>query len=229
MATTAVKKGFTLVELLIAMTIMLVLLVLAGTAYQLYQQVWQRDLSKIDTTFSQFRHTELMLDAVQAILPVAVTDNGKSAFYFLGREEGFTAVTYSPIYQVGFPAVIRIFREETAQGKYQLVYEEASLQHVVLKDAAQNLPFSFRKIISTDLEALSFSYYGWPSLNSRMEAISDLRLNTDIKRQWFSGYDALERQMHPEKVKITLNDFALEFAIADRTRVNTLFTDGEAI
>src|SRR5690606_13077202 len=92
------RKGFTLVELLIAMAIMLTMLVLSGAAYQLYTETWKRDLSRIDNTFAQFRYFELALDAMQAILPLAVTDSGARAYYFLGREEGFTAVTYAPVY-----------------------------------------------------------------------------------------------------------------------------------
>src|SRR5690606_5510364 len=129
--------------------------------YQLYTETWKRDLSRIDNTFAQFRYFELALDAMQAILPLAVTDSGARAYYFLGREEGFTAVTYAPVYHIGFPAVIRVFREQNDNGSFRLVYEEASLQHTVLKDAGQNLPFSYRQVVADNLTALTFSYYGW--------------------------------------------------------------------
>ncbi|MBV2127788.1 type II secretion system protein [Arsukibacterium indicum] len=214
------KRGFTLVELLIAMSIMLGMLVLAATAYQLYTDSWRRDLSNIERAYQNYRNNELLLDAMQAILPMAVTDQGNRAFYFLGREEGFTAVTYSPIFNIGYPAVIRVFREANADGTFQLVYEEASLQHTVLKSADQTLPFNKRRIISTDLSELSFSYYGWESIEVRMAAMANIDVSLTAQAQWFDEYDALRRRLHPQKIKIVMADFTLEFAVADRSRLN---------
>ena len=214
------KRGFTLVELLIAMSIMLAMLVLTATAYQLYTDSWQRDLSKIERSYQNFRYNELLLDAMQAILPLAVTDQGSRAYYFLGREEGFTAVTYSPIFQSGYPAVIRVFRETNDDGSHSLVYEEASLQYVVLKSADQTLPFSRRQVILNDLSALSFSYFGWKDLDLKMAAMGDINVSLTEKPQWFEEYDALSRRLHPQTIKIVIADFALEFAIPDRSRLN---------
>ncbi|MEH8015828.1 prepilin-type N-terminal cleavage/methylation domain-containing protein [Rheinheimera muenzenbergensis] len=223
------KKGFTLVELLIAMAIMMVMLVLSATAYQLYTATWQRDLSKLETSYQQFRYSELLLDAMQAILPLAVTDNGMHAYYFLGRAEGFTAVTYAPIYHTGFPAVVRVFREQNENGRYRLVYEEATLQHTVLKEASQTLPFNYRQIVAEDIPSLTFSYFGWESLTARVASQNDFTTGIDKVPQWYNEYDALSRKLHPEKIKIKLDDFALEFTIADRSRINALFANEEAI
>lgn len=221
------KRGFTLVELLIAMSIMLAMLVLAGTAYQLYTASWQRDLSKIQQSYQDFRYTELLLDAMQGILPLAVTDDGRQAYYFLGREEGFTAVSYSPIFNSGYPAVIRVFREANASGGYRLVYEEASLQHVVLRSAAQNLPFSFRKIIYNEINDLTFSYFGWKDIVTRMNAYGDVDVSVDSAPTWSEQYDALNRGLHPEKIRIQLGEFMLEFAVPDRSRLNILREEAE--
>lgn len=217
------KKGFTLVELLIAMAIMLTMLVLSGTAYQLYTETWKRDLSRIDSTFEQFRYSELLLDAMQAILPLAVTDSGMRAYYFLGREEGFTAVTYAPIYHTGYPAVIRVFREQNETGSYRLVYEEASLQHTVLKDAAQILPFSYRQVVADNLTALTFNYYGWDDINSRTNSAEAFSGDFGKLPQWHVKFDAFKRRIHPEKIKVTMADFSFEYTIANRDRVNASF------
>lgn len=213
------KRGFTLVELLIAMSIMLAMLVLAATAYQLYTDSWQRDLSKIEQTYQNFRYNELLLDAMQAALPLAVTDQGSLAYYFLGREEGFTAVTYSPIFSIGYPAVIRVFREVNDSGNYRLVYEEASLQHTLLKSAGQPLPFNKRKVIYSDLSSLEFSYYGWQDSTARMASFDEFNVNVDTSPRWFSEYDALSRRLHPQKIKIVMSGFTLEFTIPDRSRL----------
>lgn len=212
------KRGFTLVELLIAMSIMLSMLVLASVAYQSYTKSWQRDLSKIEQSYQDFRYNELFIDAVQSIFPLAVTDEDRS-FYFLGREEGFTAVTYSPIFATGFPAVIRVFRELNDEGNYRLVYEEASLQHIVLKSPQQVLPFNKRKIIYSNISDLKFSYYGWKNNSSKMASLSADLVNAG-RGSWFSEYDGIKRRLHPDKVKIQIGDFSVGFTMPDRSRLN---------
>ncbi|HEY9041989.1 MAG TPA: prepilin-type N-terminal cleavage/methylation domain-containing protein [Rheinheimera sp.] len=224
-ASGVLKNGFTLVELLIAMTIMLTMLVLSGTAYQLYTDTWRRDLSRIDEAFQQFHYSDLLLDAMQAILPLSVSDKGLNAYYFLGREEGFTAVTYAPIYNIGYPAVIRVFREQNEIGSYRLVYEEASLQHTVLKDADQELPFSYRQIIADNLSDLSFSYYGWENLDVRVASQDEFNAQVSAAPRWYSEFDSLNRHLHPEQIKIAFGDFVLQFTIPDRSRVNALYAE----
>ncbi|WP_019674717.1 PilW family protein [Arsukibacterium perlucidum] len=226
-ATNFLKRGFTMVELLIAMSIMLTMLVLTATAYQLYTNSWQRDLSKIEQSYQDFRYNELLLDAMQAILPLAVTDQGSQAYYFLGREEGFTAVTYAPIFNLGYPAVIRVFRETNDDGSYRLVYEEASLQHTVLKSSEQTLPFTYRKIINENISDLSFSYFGWKDITARIASQTDMDNGDGSTPQWFDEYDALNRRLHPQKVKVVMAGFTLEFAVPDRSRINISPEDAE--
>ncbi len=140
-----IKHGFTLIELLLAISIMTGVLILAGTAYQLYTSTWRRDLAGIDNAFASFKQNALWVDAVKAIIPLSLQsaqDSDTWGFYFLGRTEGFTAVTSSPLFNVGYPAVIRVFREQKNDGRYQLVYEEASMRGMVLVSADQQLSFS---------------------------------------------------------------------------------------
>jgi prepilin-type N-terminal cleavage/methylation domain-containing protein len=216
------KAGFTLIELLIAMSIMLGVLMLTATAYQLYTDSWKRDLSRVEQRYQSFRTTELLLDAMQAILPLTVTNDGLRAYYFLGREEGFTAVTYAPIFNVGHPAVMRVFRELNDNGQYRLVYEEASLQNTVLKQANQVLPFNYRVIIADGLPAVSFAYFGWASISSQMSAAGDVDIAIKSAPRWFNEFDGLTRQLHPEKVQIQLGEFSLLFTVPNRNRVNAL-------
>jgi type II secretory pathway component PulJ len=213
-----IKSGFSLVELLLALSIMFAVLVLAATAYQLYTSSWKRDLSKIEQSYQRLRFNELMLDALQGIIPQAVTEsseNSKIGFYFLGREEGFTAVSASPIYHAQAPAVIRIFREQNENGSLRLVYEEASLAQQPLIYATQELPFSYRKILLDNLTSLEFSYYGWLDRQARVDSMADV--SSEIKKGWFTDYDGLVRQFHPEQIRIEINGFQMTVAVPNRT------------
>ncbi|MBU0912812.1 MAG: hypothetical protein KKF22_09770 [Gammaproteobacteria bacterium] len=216
-----IKSGFSLVELLLALSIMFAVLVLAATAYQLYTSSWKRDLSKIEQSYQRLRFNELMLDALQGIIPQSVTEasgSNKIGFYFLGREEGFTAVSASPIYNVQAPAVIRIFREQNENGSLRLVYEEASLAQQPLIYSTQELPFSYRKILLDNLTSLEFSYYGWLNRQARVDAMADIAdIATEIQKGWFTEYDGLVRQFHPEQIRIEINGFQMIIAVPNRT------------
>ncbi len=226
------RTGFTLIELLMALAIMSAVLVLAATAYQMYTDTWRRDLSKIETTFEQFQHQDLMLDAIQAIIPVSVTNGQKEGvgwgFYFLGREQGFTAVTAAPIFSSGYPAVMRLFSEPMPDGGFQLVYEEASLNGMVLKRSDQILPFKHRLIIRSSLPRVEFRFFGWPSLDAKMAAISEAEIDaTSGMPQWFENYDGLVRNYQPDKIEMVLGSELLTINLPNRTVLGLKRGNGE--
>jgi len=218
------KSGFTLMELLMSLAIMSAVLVLAATAYQMYTDTWRRDLSKIEKSFHQFQLQDLTLNALQAVIPLSVLkeENPGSGwgFYFLGRSEGMTAVTAAPIFSNGYPAVIRLFSEATADGKYQLVYEEAALKDMVLKFAGQTLPFTRRIIIRDGVDQIRFRYFGWPSLSAKLS--SNAEETFDMAKdgtQWFDDYDGLSRSYQPDKIEIQFNN---EFILVELPVRSTL-------
>ena len=223
-------RGFTLVELLLAVSIMLTVLVMAGTAYQLYTRVWTKDLSKIEQTFSEFRHMSLFVNACHAVIPLSVrksaTEVNRWGFYFLGREEGFTAITSSPIFSTGYPAVIRVFRENKEDGGQRLVYEEASMRGMVLNYADQPLNFSFRQTILETTDAINFSYFGWESLDAKMNSSSEFaNPGEQATQRWFADYDGMVRGFQPDIIKIEMgnNEFLLQ--LPNRTALGLKRTD----
>ncbi len=224
------RSGFTLVELLLAVSIMLTVLVMAGTAYQMYTRVWTRDLSKIEETFAEFRQIPLFVNACQAIIPLSLrkssSENNSWGFYFLGRDEGFTAVTSSPIFSTGYPAVVRVFRENTENGGHRLVYEEASMRGMVLNFADQSLNFNFRQIVLTTTENIQFSYFGWASLDVKMNSTSEFNLQgQSAGPAWFSEYDGMARGYQPDMVKIQIGANELLFELPNRTALGLKRTD----
>jgi prepilin-type N-terminal cleavage/methylation domain-containing protein len=212
------QRAFTLIELLLAMSIMFMLLVLTATAFQLYSNYGQRSLSAIERSFQQFRHRELLLTSLQSTIPYAVTQKQLFGFYFLGRENGFTAVTANPVFDVDYPAVIRVFRERTQEGKFNLVYEEASLRGMTLLEADQNLPFNQRLVLLKDLQQINFSYFGWRDSSQKSQAtdVEQLVFGPGPEKQWFGEYDGIQAQVHPEKIQLQLGTELLTVPVATR-------------
>jgi prepilin-type N-terminal cleavage/methylation domain-containing protein len=209
------KSGFTLIELLVAMGVLLLLLAFSMFGYQLFSQQWRKENHDISNAYNLYRSYDLFSNSMHGVIPYLVTDRKNRGFYFLGRIDGFTAVTQTPMLSPGAPAVIRIFSEKTAAGLYKLVYEEASLKTLPLIELEQTLPFGQRVILFEGLKKLSFQYYravlGAPELNDQGDVIK--------KYEWVTAHDGFITKAHPVKIEIDIDGFNWRFIVPDRSGI----------
>lgn len=211
------QRGFTLVELLIATSIMLMMLGMAMFGYQLYDKQWRKEKDNVSLAYEQLKTFDLFNSALHGIIPYLVNQKDKAGFYFLGKKDGFTAITGSPIVNVGYPAVIRIFTETDTKGQYRLVYEEASLKDTWLVGPAQRLKFSERIVVLQDIKDIEFQYFAVPDVNTPVEM--DENDQVIDRRQWLNAHDGLTAFTHPEKVQINVAGFPIYANIASRAQV----------
>ncbi len=205
------QRGFTLIEMLISATLLMIVMGTAMYGYQLYIQYWHKEEAQQSIQFDSYRNSDLFYTALRGIVPYAVQRNQVYAFYFLGRDDGFTAVTQSPIFNPGALAVIRVFRESLRQGGFQLVYEEASLRNILLMDAEQELPFSHRLVITKKLPQLSFQYQ--QTSHEVNDAFPDQLVRV---RKWLPEFDGLLLGTHPTKIQLTINSLMIDIEVSDR-------------
>jgi len=199
------SRGFTLVELLIAMAILGMVVGLASYGYSLYTRHWEGRVGHFDRAQAQYQRLDLAIAALENTLPYVVRDaRGRPGFYFLGREEGLTLVTLSPVFTPGDLAVIRLFREPAGDGRWRLVYEEAPLGDTRLRRAEQTLPFRHRMVVLDGLPALSFAFYGWRSVQARLEAADSPELG--LGPEWSAEYDGLALEQHPQRIALRIAD-----------------------
>lgn len=214
------NKGFTLVELLITMAIMALIMAIAGFNYNQYSQFWHKRLGNFDQQQAQMRGKLQLRDALNAMAPYIVKNsNGDWVYYFLGREEGLTFISYAPIFaQEGGTSVVRVFREPQQDGNFRLIYEEAPLSPVSLMRVDQVLNFKYRLVIADDLPEINFSYYGWPNVESKY-----IKENSSIvSATWSNSYDGAETKLQPDKVKIESSyvNFNIDVPPGDKTLLN---------
>jgi len=211
------QQGFTLIELLIATSIMLMMLGMAMFGYQLYDKQWRKEKDNVSIAFTQLKTFDLFNSALHGIVPYLVNEKEKVGFYFLGKPDGFTAITTSPIVNTGYPAVIRIFTELDSVGQYRLVYEEASLKDTWLVGANQRLNFSERLIVLRDIKEIEFQYFAIPNVNDPVEMDENDQIVD--RRKWLDAHDGLTAFTHPEKVQINIAGFPIYASIASRAEV----------
>lgn len=203
------RRGFSLLEMLVAIIVLSIVIGTSTFAYSLFVREWDGHLGRFDEAQAQYQRLEWLATALEDTLPYTVRDEqDQLGFYFLGRDEGLTLVTMSPIFVVGKPALIRVFRESDEDGTWKLVYEEAPFADTLLARADQRLEFRHRLVIASDLPRPVFRYFGWANAGSRLtaeEAFAE-------QRSWFDEYDGLVRRFHPEKIELQIGD---EIAVFD--------------
>lgn len=210
--------GFTLIELLISITILSMLIGLASYAFSLFSRHWSPQRDSAEASIKQLQRIDLLGTALKDSLPWIVrADNDRIGFYFLGRDEGLTIVTASPIFTPGVTAVIRVFREPDGPARWKLVYEEAPLEGITLVSANQILPFKHRMVVVDGLRSLSFRYFGWRSLEERLKAgDGDLPAGFLGRPAWYREFDGLSRAVQPSRLAITLDEGEVVIEVPDR-------------
>ena len=219
MGTPRVLRGFSLLEMLVAMAVLSLVIGIGTYAYALFIRQWDGHLGRFEAAQSNYQRLEWLAAALEDTLPYVVRDNrGRPGFYFLGRDEGLTLVTQSPIFAVGEPALIRVFREPETGGAWRLVYEEAPFAGNLLAREDQRLAFRHRLVIARDLPMPVFRYFGWADWSSRVTVAESLA----DERSWFGEYDGMQRRYHPEKIELRLGGNATVFEVP--ARVDVLMT-----
>ena len=158
----------------------------------------------------------MVSSALHSIVPLEVKDKKEQrGFYFLGRGEGFTAITTSGVLNVGRLSVIRLLKERQADGLFSLYYEEAALNNYPLVYSEQEHNFNFRLLVLENLPELEFSYYGWASYKAYQDFNSEIVLQKNII--WQADFDGMNIRMQPERVSIRLGSTTWFIDFAQRT------------
>lgn len=209
------NRGMTLIELLVSISLFVFVIGLSSLAFALFTDASRRELSEFEQSLSMYRVRDTFTHSLSTITPYAVKSERSIGYYFLGREEGFTALVINPMFDTDMPAVVRVFKEHSdSAGLFRLVYEEASLRETQLTDADQQLTFSNRVVIQDNLKLLNFEYFGWPDKRLKNDPIDNILMIQN--RKWMRETDGLKVGLHPQKVKIQLDDMVLVFDVFER-------------
>ncbi len=196
------QRGFTLVELMIALVILVGLLFTANFSYSLYSRYWSGRLGEFDQSMFYYQGLLQVKNTVDSAVPYVVKNDTEGySFYFLGRDEGFTLVSAAPIFAptVNDASVVRIFREQVGN-TYQLVYEEAPLLDGLLIHLNQQLAFKYRTVLMRTDQPITFEYFGWAQREHKF-----VQQNFPAAQpSWSSQYDGAVTRLQPEKIAMTI-------------------------
>ncbi|MGL1957061.1 MAG: type II secretion system GspH family protein [Colwellia sp.] len=197
---TSFKNGFTLIELMISISILTLLLFIGAYSYSLMSERWNKELGKFSSTAKTAKHLELLQHLVEGVQPyVVVDDQKKPSLFFIGNKTSLLAVSRAGLFSDEFPEIFRLTTVEKENGKVDFIYQSASTKNILLTGTNQEIIFDKKLILFSNLDQVMFRYYGWSHLYIKNAIDKSVK-----KPQWFERYSGIDNQLIPEKYIITL-------------------------
>lgn len=194
------RKGFTLIEMLVSLVILSSVMVLSSEAYRFFVvQLNQRQDSFV-TEFEQFKRLKWLQHQIAATEMYYVTAfDGTKKLFFSGNEQALMWVSATSVAKPGMGAISGLVINDG-----QLQYCETSLENILLikvNMSQQDLCKSFVLPIVPASE-LSLQYYGWSDLNAQLS--QDALAGSANVASWQSKYNGHETGTLPSVIRMTL-------------------------
>jgi prepilin-type N-terminal cleavage/methylation domain-containing protein len=194
------NKGFTLIELMISISILSLLLFTGSYSYSLMSERWNKELGQFASSAKNYKHLELVQRLLEGVQPYVVVDNKKKpSFFFIGDNNSLLAVSRSGIFSGEYPEIFRLSTINKTNGKVDLIYQSASTESILLKGTEQSINFTHQLVLFSNLDNIQFNYYGWSHLYEK-NAVD----KKNKKAQWFERFSGIDNQIMPEKYSVTL-------------------------
>ncbi|QIR15145.1 PilW family protein [Shewanella aestuarii] len=224
-----IDRGFSLVELLVALTIMSLTVLIGSYAYSTFSNKWGQDLGRFNQSFYKAKQNALMPRLMRGIFPYVVENTtGNARIYFEGNSDGFVGVVQNAMFDVSTPAVVRFSVNQDPNFSYSLTYEEWLMYREVFISLEQDFDFTHQFIVLDGYSDIQFEYFGWYSNEVKAREISAPIGEKD--RGWYRNYNSLEKGLLPEKIKVILSNgdkkTHWEFALVDQHPKWLLWNDG---
>lgn len=203
----AVKaKGFSLVELMIATTLLSVVMFTGYYSYSLYTQSWKK---RVNYYWSENRDgiaLESLVTAIEASIPYLVNNKSiKANILFEGNAEEVVFVSANPIFSRG-SAVVRLYLNDSEFGK-QLIYSEFNLDNKPIIEYPLS-EFDWKEVVLfNQVEEFRLAYLGYTNYQKALDAYAaeELSGSQSMTMEWQSVYSVERHRIMPEKVNFYIN------------------------
>ncbi|WP_076410995.1 type II secretion system protein J [Shewanella sp. UCD-KL12] len=192
------SKGFTLVELLISMTILSMIMLLGSWSFSLFTTNWEGRLGHFSKNVSQTKDYILMNDIVSSIIPYVYRVSNNPRYYFKSTPTEMYAVTQSSIFHPKSAVAFKFTVEDFEDGSKYLLYQEAELGVIT---QGQEINYSHEKILIAKADDIQFKVFGWKDIQQKM-ASEDPMTNSGARPLWRDSYDAEKSNYMPLSIAI---------------------------
>ena len=194
------KKGFSLVELLVSITLLSMMIFIATFGYQQFSRYWDRDLGSYDFKFAQLKGLNILSRTLTDVKPYVVLDeNGEPYFYFEGGVSVIRSVRANSVSNPNVPASfqIKVFEDENNEGKVGVTYSELPLNAENFKQPQTWEKYTYNITILSGLDDIAFSYLGWGHYDQLLESEEN---SSELAQQVFGNYSGEDTLIIPSKI-----------------------------
>lgn len=218
-------KGFTLIEVLIAMLLLSIVMFIGSLSFSVFSQRWQKDMGHFTLQAEQAKKFFLLQRTIQGISNYFVLDAKKNpVYFFLGSPGHLVFVTNRPIFAAEGQALVRLSVLPLEGGKQQLVYQETDFTKSPLFSLSP-LPAPGNTLVLLTAERIRFNYFGWENLEAKASFYDD-EIFTKQTPIWQDEYLSQLTSILPNAINITWGDNEpIIFPLANDNAFQLMYTN----
>ncbi len=204
---TTKARGFTLIELMIASSLLLAVMFSGYYAYSLFSSKWEK---RTDSFWESTQHA-LAFDSMNRVITstypyIVNSDKKQPAMYYQASTKHVLFVTHSALFSPRLAVVELAF--ESSKNGLMLIYKESSLDNQLLLNQSDIIEWQHQVILLDNLKEGSFSFFGWQSLSQIMKNIQADELDPDnaqiIPATWYHEHFMENIRVLPNQIRVYL-------------------------
>jgi len=200
-------KGFTLIELMLATSLLMIVMFSGYYAYSLYSQKWQKRVQSFWKSTEQAVALDMLNKISLGALPYIVScDSDISCVYFKGNSSHVSFVTKAAIYSAG-PALVELSLVPVSDGRVHLLYREQEIASRLILSLEHEVQWQHETVLLANISSVNFSFFGWESYSLASEQISNESVIVNDSRGWYQNHQASKSRLLPEIIRFEFNHY----------------------
>lgn len=213
------NKGFTLIELMIATSLLMMVMFSGYYAYSLYSQKWQKRVQVFWHNTEQATALDSLNKVMSSALPYIVNGkDDKACIYFKGSNTSVSFISSSAVFSAE-PALVQL-RIENIPGsnKVDLIYQEQSIKYKLVLDIEHQAEWQHEIVLLANIVDFNLSYFGWQSFGEAVKEANSEAFVKEDTRNWYQNHESNVSRLLPEKLQVSftsdegLSDFQVAFS-----------------
>ncbi|WP_286233247.1 PulJ/GspJ family protein [Thalassotalea sediminis] len=202
------QSGFTLIELMIASSLLMLVLYSGYYAYSIYSDNWKKQVNHYWKKSQAGMHLISISRVFEGISPYVIRNaDDQLSLYFIGNSSSTSFITQAGIYSQE-KSIVEFALVEKGDDKL-LVYREKSLKNTVFKSINEPIVWEHEVVLLDNISTLQFSYFGWLSFRDYQQFVNSTReletRDNSKKISWYNQHILDENRIFPINVKVNVD------------------------
>lgn len=195
-------NGFTLLELLVAVSLLSLVMMSGIYAYSAFSYRWQDELGQFKSrleNLQSFNHIQRVLENIK---PYVIHTKDSVGFLFIGKSSSIVAVRNATLFGDSNTLGSEVFKLSlvpTNQGYFNLLYQSHQLANGIIVYDTDTISYTRSKILANNVKSMNVEYSGYENVTAKYN-----RLEYALKLSWYNEFSGLDRALTPNSIRLTL-------------------------